>query len=357
MAAAWGQDPSVSEKYQSISLDLGTVVLPFNLVRVKKKVDKEYVVPGDTLTYTIRIINLSNKKILGKTLTLFDNTDPYADYVEESSRSGATGQLVYLPDDDNAETPFPLDEGGHLLTADVPRRGGTYDISFECVVQPYEHIRTPFIRNFGQMKSVSGAIYPYEAISFVDFRAQITITNTVYLGHDNGSSCDTGKVAEKAQGDVGDPVTYCLKVTNTGLCHLDSVVVVDQALEYMTNAIGKLLPGESVMLSVPKSITATMANVATVTANPTYYDGSDIVGMHDVTASDPSAVEKIFYSPNIEVQNKGKWFPWHEVSDLTTLPLFSLSWFRQWCLVQHSDTTGKGSRCSWKRCRLLLHGH
>jgi hypothetical protein len=55
IAAAWGQDPSVSKPDQPISLDLGTVVLPFSGVRVSKIADKKEVVPGEKLRYTIRV--------------------------------------------------------------------------------------------------------------------------------------------------------------------------------------------------------------------------------------------------------------------------------------------------------------
>ena len=40
IATAWGQDPAVSIDIQSISLDLGTTIVPFTNIRVKKNVDK-----------------------------------------------------------------------------------------------------------------------------------------------------------------------------------------------------------------------------------------------------------------------------------------------------------------------------
>jgi hypothetical protein len=55
IAAAWGQDPSVSQPRQDKSLDLGTVVLPMAGVSVFKTADKKSATPGGTLRYTIRI--------------------------------------------------------------------------------------------------------------------------------------------------------------------------------------------------------------------------------------------------------------------------------------------------------------
>lgn len=55
IAAAWGQDASVSRNKQWISLDLGTVILPFTTVKVSKTADKKIVKVGDVLVYTIRV--------------------------------------------------------------------------------------------------------------------------------------------------------------------------------------------------------------------------------------------------------------------------------------------------------------
>ena len=50
IAAAWGQDPTVSYYSQSLSFDLGTTVLPFTLVKVSKLVDKAVVSAGEEMT-------------------------------------------------------------------------------------------------------------------------------------------------------------------------------------------------------------------------------------------------------------------------------------------------------------------
>lgn len=305
ISAAWGQDPAVSEKYQSISLDLGTVVLPFALVRVTKSVDKAFVKPGDFLTYTIRVINVGNKKIKKGTLTLYDNLDENAIYMKHSSQAGIVGNMLPFPDDPDAVTAFPLDEDGHLLQADITRRGGYYDITFVAQVKNYTEITKPVIDNFGHLETESGDKHPYKAESQVDFGAGITITNTVYLGHDGGSSCDTARAMEKVQGDYGDAVTYCLRVTNNGHSKLGSVQVVDEVLQYQTDSIGMMKPGDSVLLTVERTIEQTTTNLASVEGTPLYFDETVVDPHPKVTASDPSAVDKIDYSPNIQVENTG----------------------------------------------------
>lgn len=59
IAAAWGQDPFVSGPRQDISLDLGTVVLPYSGLRVSKTADKVAISVGETLRYTIRVSKYS----------------------------------------------------------------------------------------------------------------------------------------------------------------------------------------------------------------------------------------------------------------------------------------------------------
>lgn len=324
MSAAWGQDPSVSEKYQSISLDLGTVVLPFSLVRVTKNVDKKFVKPGEFLTYTIRVINVGNKKIKKGTLTLFDDLDENAIYVRHSSMAGIVGDMVPFPDDPDAQTAFPLDEEGHMLQADITRRGGNYDITFVAQVKNYTDIMSPVIDNFGHLETESGDKHPYQAESRVDFGASIAITNTVYLGHDGGSSCGTTKAVEKVQGDYGDAVTYCLRVTNTGHAKLGSIKLQDEVLEYMSTSIGMMEIGDSVLITIEKTITTTTTNLATVVGVPLYYDLTEITPHPKVTASDPSAVEKIDYSPNIQVENTGTCMSLH-LNSLTALDFSSVS--------------------------------
>jgi uncharacterized repeat protein (TIGR01451 family) len=275
---------------------------------VTKRVDKEIVKPGETLSYTIRIINVGNKQLKARTMTLYDKLDDHVTYVGQSSFSGLTGTLLHLPDDPKAVSGFPLDESGHLMTTTIERRGGSYDMEFKVVVDGYEKITNQKVENAGRLVTSSGIVYPYSALSMIDFGAKIDIINTVYRGHNKGASCGTGQDVEKVQGDIGDAVTYCLLVTNVGLSKLGNVQVVDEVLQYINTNIGLMIPGAKIMFSIEKTITGTITNIATATGNPLFFDGSDIPDHPDVSDSDPSAIDKIDHSPNIQVENKGK-FP------------------------------------------------
>jgi hypothetical protein len=88
-------------------------------------------------------------------------------------------------------------------------------------------------------------------------------------------------------------VTYCIKVINTGSSHLNSVFIGDKELNFTDKSIGLLAPTQSVMLSVPRTITGPLKNFATVTANPVTSTGEDIPDLADVTATDPSEVGQL----------------------------------------------------------------
>jgi hypothetical protein len=63
IAVSWGQDASISRPRQDISMDLGTVVLPFSGIRVVKLADKTEMNPDDTIRYTIRVINVGQTDV------------------------------------------------------------------------------------------------------------------------------------------------------------------------------------------------------------------------------------------------------------------------------------------------------
>jgi hypothetical protein len=64
-----------------------------------------------------------------------------------------------------------------------------------------------------------------------------------------------------------------------------------------------LAPGATTLLKVPGSIVSTVQTVATVTANPSLHDGSDIEGMPNVTSTDASSVGKLNYVARVLVDN------------------------------------------------------
>lgn len=116
---------------------------------------------------------------------------------------------------------------------------------------------------------------------------EVTVTNTVYMGSDDGASCPGD---ELAQGDDGDSVVYCFNVTNTGDIALDIAGLNNPDLNFTSNTVGILQPGESRLVSMSTVLDGNLTNTVTVVGNPVSDDGSDYIGLDDVTASDPSAV-------------------------------------------------------------------
>jgi uncharacterized repeat protein (TIGR01451 family) len=131
------------------------------------------------------------------------------------------------------------------------------------------------------------------SVGKLSFVASIKIENTVYLGNDNGAKCGTPAAVEYVGDFYAKPVTYCIKVINTGNSHLSSIVIDDKELNFTDKSIGILAPTQSVMLSVPRTINGSLKNFATVTANPVTSTGDDIPDLADVTATDPSEVGQL----------------------------------------------------------------
>ena len=130
----------------------------------------------------------------------------------------------------------------------------------------------------------------------------IQINNTVYEGHDGGSSCEG---SELVTGVPGTEVTYCFKITNTGETHLDEVVLTNPDLGItMTVPIsGTLAPGASVTVTHEGTIINDLVNNATVTGNPVDASGNDIPGAENPNDSDTSEVDKVLeQKPNINVE-------------------------------------------------------
>lgn len=127
--------------------------------------------------------------------------------------------------------------------------------------------------------------------------AAIQIENTVYAGHNDGAFCPGG---ELVAGDLGDPVTYCFVVTNTGDTHLNGIQISDNDLGIKLSSDVLLAPGASVTLHVESTINGDLVNTAVVTANPVNETGQDLPNVDDVSDDDTSEVEK--NTPDINLQ-------------------------------------------------------
>jgi len=274
-------------------MDLGTVVLPFTSVRAAKVADKDLVQPGEILTYTIRVTNAGHNKVEPDTLKITDNLDQHVAYVEGSTILITDGEVdnVIAVADDSGNTAFPLDGSGYRIPIKLNRRGGTADIQFQVIVDNFLDL-TGATSIVNEGKLTNGENIPFSLETPIDFTADIEITNTVYIGSDDGGA-NCPSAVEYVQHFVGTPIVYCFNVTNTGSTYLSSLVLQDEDLSYSTDLTVLLPPGESTLIAFPSTIPGNLTNIVTVTGNPVWGDGSDMENREDVTDEDPSSVGEI----------------------------------------------------------------
>ncbi|MEQ8718422.1 MAG: VWA domain-containing protein [Acidimicrobiales bacterium] len=131
----------------------------------------------------------------------------------------------------------------------------------------------------------------------------IEITKTVYFGTEDPVTGCPGSDSVVAQ--LGDSVTYCFVVTNTGDTHLADVTVDDPDLGIneadMTPVTGgaPLAPGESLTLAYVATVEGDLANTAVAGGTPTDPDGGEIPGAEDPSDDDTADVDEV--SPSIEI--------------------------------------------------------
>jgi uncharacterized repeat protein (TIGR01451 family) len=303
IATAWGQDASVSYNTQAISLDLGTTIVPFSTIRVKKSVDKAIAYPGDILTYTIRIQNVGQVDFKAGTFQIVDPAAFQGRYVPDTTKYSADGGVTtfQLADDVNG-TLFPLDGAGLPAPRDLARRGGTHLVTFQFLVAP-ELLTTSTLVNTGYLDI---PIYPnitFTATTNLKFSPAIKVDNTVYEGDNGVAGCNLA--VESLTSVNGAKVTYCFTITNTGSTFLDGIKLTNADLG-ITNTmfnITKLAPGASTTVSRVGTITTTLKNTVTVTGRATFHSGGDIPNVPDVAATDPSDVKTVAYAANVTIAN------------------------------------------------------
>ena len=103
-------------------------------------------------------------------------------------------------------------------------------------------------------------------VALIPHEPSVTILNTVYLGTEADDKCGTEHAKEQVKEQYGHDVVYCLKVVNDGKTHLDNILVVDENIEYEIDLNETLAPNDFVLLTVPRSLTKDLNNVANVTA-------------------------------------------------------------------------------------------
>jgi|GEM_PF-2128844 len=118
----------------------------------------------------------------------------------------------------------------------------------------------------------------------------IEIIKTGYNGHDTGASCPG---TDLTFGLVGDDVTYCFEVVNTGNTYLVDIIVTDTDISpsFSQTIPGPVAPGERIFLHVETTMIADLVNTADVTADPADENGDLYDDVEDVTDDDPAEVD------------------------------------------------------------------
>jgi hypothetical protein len=305
IAVAWGQDPERSGSGDSGALDLGTTVPPLPILEASKTVelvddadgDGKFS-PGDTVLYTIQIVNIGQVDFPAGSWNLLDYASPLFDdatYVPGSTEYDDGITVTVIADDTvpPASTVFPLDVDGLDSISLLPKRGGAHEVSFRATIVSFEALTpgTKTIINNGVIQPPGGGrpLDEFEVETPLNFEPAIDIQKTVYVGHDGGASCPG---SELATGVSGAPVTYCFAVTNIGNTFLSDIQVNDPRLGTPVGTIpGPLAPNATGTLFLESTIDGDLTNEATATANPTYFDGTDLPDEEDVTDSDTADVE------------------------------------------------------------------
>lgn len=312
IAAAWGQDPSVSRPDQHLSLDMGTVVLPFTSLKAKKSVDKSSVEGGETLTYTITVQNVGENIARAGSFTIYDPLIPEGDYVPGSTKySMDMGKSWTNIADDTRGSKYPLDihdadldgESGYTSEVDMERRGSEMRIQFKVKVIGAK-ISSGTIVNKGWLDPKTGRNLEFKANTKTEVKASIKLDSGVYKGDSGKGGCNNA--TEEQEGPKGTKVTYCLKITNTGPSALGAIKLSDPLLGLQDThfSIPNLGPGEWHLVSLPGTIDEDLKNTATVSGLPLYpLNNKPIEGMSRVSDTDPSEVKKVDFKPSVKIEN------------------------------------------------------
>ena len=133
LAAAWGQDPATAST-AAPGIDLGTTVLPLAALKAVKEgvlfddADGDGAISGgDTITYRIEVINISDAVVTDITLIDF-GLDSNVTYTANTTQVDG----VAVPDDVAPNTIFPLDETGYFLGSLAI--GATILVEFQALV-------------------------------------------------------------------------------------------------------------------------------------------------------------------------------------------------------------------------------
>ncbi len=160
-------------------------------------------------------------------------------------------------------------------------------------------------------------------------QAAIALQKTVYAGHNAGVGCPG---SELVTGKIGDAITYCFVVTNTGNTYLSPVALDDVTLGVnranltLLNGTEPLAPNASLTFYYETTLSKGLLNTATTTGTPSNSAGTPIPGLPNVTTQDTAQVAvvgSIGDTVFIDVNNNNAFDAGEGVSGITvvlTLP-------------------------------------
>lgn len=325
IAAAWGQDPSRSQDGDTYALDLGTLIPPLPGLTAAKSAtlaedvdgDGRYD-PGDTIEYTITVLNFTRVEIPAGGYSIVDDASPVFDnaaYVAGSTTytyatgTGPDGLYGTADDvtasvavaDNGSGSPFPLDADGSdgIDSGDAIAGYERQTYIFKVKIADFADLDpgTTEITNTASLLVNDAVVKDLDVTVPLAFETAIEIVKYTN-NHDANVLFDVPTIL------VGNPVSWNYSVTNTGNVYLANVVVVDDngtpdgdddfLPTYVSGDVGSdglLAPGEVWLYDA--SGTATLGlyrNVATVTGDPVYAEGTTAVaGLPSPSDDDPSA--------------------------------------------------------------------
>jgi uncharacterized repeat protein (TIGR01451 family) len=147
---------------------MGTVVLPFPSIKVGKYAELAIdsnndglFGPGDTIKYSIRVMNQSPRDVAAGAYTITDPVLSQATYVVGSTKySCSTGSTLLNIADGLTGTPFPLDEAGLVSPCILKGKGGEHIISFLAKIN--SSVTSSIVTNSGVFKSSLSADVPFD---------------------------------------------------------------------------------------------------------------------------------------------------------------------------------------------------
>ncbi len=191
-----------------------------------------------------------------------------------------------VDDDDNGAA---IDPGGGLVVA-------SQAVTLTCSLEPGKLVDGD---DEDGNRTVDLGLVPAEPA--------LSLSKTVYAGHDGGASCAGGELLTDF---AGSPITYCFELTNEGDTFLDAIEIEDASLGIDLADLSPvsapslpLAPGASASWFFETTLDDDLLNLATAQANPSDSQGLDLPGLGDPSDEDEAEVEVLEPgTPAIEIR-------------------------------------------------------